>query len=63
MVNDALLSDKDSVVLVVYLILRLETPRMSYMSTSFFDTGLIGLDIPDLVQPVIRSDSQPYEGY
>ena len=51
MVDDALLSDNDSVVLVVYLVLRLETPRMSCMSAPLFDTRLIGLAVPDLVQP------------
>ena len=63
MVDDALLSDNDSVVLVVYLVLRLETPRMSCMSAPLFDTRLIGLAVPDLVQLVIGSDSRPYEGY
>ena len=63
MVDDALLSDSDSVVLVVYLVLRLETPRKSYMSAPLFDTRLIGLAIPDLVQLVIGSGSRPYEGY
>ena len=63
MVDDALLSDSDSVVLVVYLVLRLETPRMSCISASFFDTRLICLNILDLVQSVIGSDSRPYEGY
>ena len=63
MVDDALLSDNDSVVLVVYLVLRLETPRMSCMSAPLFDTRLIGLAIPDLVQLVIGSGSRPYDGY
>ena len=63
MVDDALLSDSDSVVLVVYLVLRLETPRISCMSAPLFDTRLIGLDVPDLAQPVFGSGSQPYEGY
>ena len=63
MVDDALLSDSDSVVLVVYLIFRLETPRMSCMSAPLFDTRLIGLAVPDLVQLVIGSGSRPYEGY
>ena len=49
MVDDALLLDNDSIVLVVYLILRLETPMMPYMSALLFDIRLIGLDIPDLV--------------
>ena len=63
MVDDALLSDNDSVVLVVYLVLRLETPRMSCMSAPLFDTRLIGLAIPNLVQLGIGSGSRPYEGY
>ena len=63
MVDDALLSDNDSVVLVVYLVLRLETPRMSCMSAPLFDTRLISLVVPDLVQLVIKSGSRPYEGY
>ena len=54
-VDDALLSDNDSVVPIVYLVLRLKTPRMSCMSIPLFDTGLIGLEAPNLVQPVIRS--------
>ena len=48
MVNDTSLSDNDSVVLVVYLILRLETPRMSCMSTPLFYIGLIGLEVLEL---------------
>ena len=63
MVDDALLSDSDSVVLAVYLVLRLETPRMSCMSAPLFDTRLIGLAFLDLVQLVIGSGSRPYEGY
>ena len=63
MVDNALLSDNDSVVLVVYLVLRLETPRMSCMSAPLFDTRLIGLAVLDLVQLVIGSGSRPYEGY
>ena len=63
MVDDALLSRNDFVVPMVYLVLRLETPRMSYMSAPLFDTRLIGLDDPDLVQLVIGSGNRPYEGY
>ena len=63
MVYDTLLSDNDSVVLVVYMILRLKTPRMSYISAPLFDTRLIDLDVPDLVQLVIGSGNRPYEGY
>ena len=63
MVDDALLSNSDSIVLVVYLVLRLKTPRMSCMSAPLFDTRLIGLAVPDLVQLVIGSGSRSYEGY
>ena len=63
MVDDALLSDSDSVVLVVYLVLRHGTPRMSCMSAPLFDTRLIGLAVPDLVQLDIGSGSRSYEGY
>ena len=63
MVDDALLLDNNSIVSVMYLVLRLETLRMSSMSAPLFDTRLIGLDILDLVQLVIRSGSQTYEGY
>ena len=63
MIDDALLSNSDSVVLVVYLVLRFEKPRMSCMSAPLFDTRLIGLAVPDLVQLVIGSGSRPYEGY
>ena len=63
MVDDALLSDSDSVVLVVYLVLRLETPRMSCMSAPLFNTRFIGLNVLDLVQLIIGSGSQPYESY
>ena len=48
MVDDVLLLDNDSVILVVYLVLRLKTPRISYISTSLFDTGLIDLEVPYL---------------
>ena len=63
MVDDALLSYSDFVVLVVYLVLRLETPRMSCMSTPLFDTRLIGLKVPNIVQLVIGGGGQPYKGY
>ena len=46
MVDDALLSNSGSVVPVVYMFLRLETPRMSCMSAPLFDTRLIGLAVP-----------------
>ena len=61
MVDGALMSNSNFMVLVVYLVL--ETPRMSYMNTLFFDTRLIGLEVPDLAQPVIGSGSQPYKDY
>ena len=48
MVDDALLSDSDFVIPMVYLVLRLEILRMSCMSTLLFDTGLIGLEVPDI---------------
>ena len=63
MVNDTSLSNSDFIVLVVYLVLRLKTPRMSYMSTPFFDTRLIGLKVSYLTQPIIGNSSQPYEDY
>ena len=63
MVDDALLSKNDSVVLVVYLVLRLEIPRMSCISIPPYDTRFIGIEVPDLVQPIIGSGSQPYGGY
>ena len=44
-VDDALLSKSDSIFLMMYLILRLETPRMSCMSAPLFDTRLIGLTV------------------
>ena len=55
MVDDALLLDSDSIVPIVYLVLRLEKPRLSYMSAPLFIIQLIGLDVPDLAQPVIGS--------
>ena len=63
MVNDTSLSNNDFIVLVVYLVLRLETSRMSCMSTPLFDTRLIGMKVPDLAQPVIQSGNEPYEDY
>ena len=62
MINDTSLLDSDSVVLVMYLVLRLETPMMPCMSTLLFDTKLIGLEVPNLAQLIIVSGSQPYEG-
>ena len=46
MVNDTSLSNSDFVIPMVYLVLRLETPRMSCMSAPLFDTRLIGLAVP-----------------
>ena len=63
MVDDALLSDNDSVIPMVYLVLRLKILRMSYINTPLFVTGLIGLEVSNLAQSVIGSDSQPYESY
>ena len=62
MINDTSLLDSDSVVLVMYLVLRLETPMMPCMRTLLFDTKLIGLEVPNLAQLIIVSGSQPYEG-
>ena len=61
MVNSMSLSDSGSMFSIVCLVLRLETSRMPYMSTSLFDIKLIGLEVLDLAQPVIGNDSQPYE--
>ena len=44
-VDDTSLSNNDSVVPVVYLVLRLKTPSMSYLSTPLFDIGLIDLEV------------------
>ena len=57
MVDNTSLSDNDSIILVVYLVLRLEIPNMSYMSTPLFDIKLIGLEVLDLIQSVIGSGS------
>ena len=62
-VNDTSLSDNDSNILVVYLVLRIKTLKMSCMSTLFFDTRLIALEVLDLAQPVIGISSQSYEDY
>ena len=50
MVDDTSLLDNDSIILVIYLVLRLEIPKMSYMSTPLFDTELIDLEVPNLTQ-------------
>ena len=55
MVDDTSLSDSDFVVLVVYLVLIFEIPRMSYISTPFFNYRLIYLEVQDLAQLVIES--------
>lgn len=41
----------------MYLVLRLETPMMPCLRTLFFDTGLIGLKVLDLIQMVIGNDN------
>ena len=46
--DDTLLSNNDYVVLMVYQVSRLETLRISYMSTPLFDTRFIGLIVSDL---------------
>ena len=63
MVDDALMLESDSIVLVVYLVLRHEILRMFYMIILLFDTRLIGLEVSDLTQPVIGSGNQTYKGY
>ena len=63
MVDDVLLSDSDFIILMVYMVIRFEIPRMSYMNTRFFDARLIGLEVPDLAQFVFGSGNQPYENY
>ena len=57
MVKDTLLSGSNFIILVVYLVLRLETLRMSYMSTPLFNIRLIDLEVLDLAQLVIGSGS------
>ena len=63
MVDDTSLLNSDSTIPMVYLVLRLDTLRMSYMSTQLFDTRLIDLKVLDLAYSVIESDSQLYEDY
>ena len=63
MVNDTSLSDNNSIVPIMYLVLRLKILRLSCMSIPLFDTGFIGLKVSNLAQPVIGSGSQPYKGY
>ena len=48
---------------MMYLVLRLEIPRMYCMSTPLFDTGLIDLEVPNLAQPIIESGIQSYKEY
>lgn len=57
--DDVLLLNNNFIVLVVYLVLRLEISK----STSLFDIELIGLEVSNLAQLIINNDSQPYEGY
>ena len=57
MIDNALLSNNDFVVPIVYMVLRLKIPRMSCMSITFFDTRLICLEVLSLAQSVIGSDS------
>ena len=49
MVDDVLLLDSDSIIPIEYLIFILKIPKMSYMSISLFDIGLIELEVLDLV--------------
>ena len=50
MIDDISFSYSDFIILVVYLVFRLEIPRMSCMSTPLFDFELIGLEVTDLAQ-------------
>ncbi|KAJ8459624.1 hypothetical protein OPV22_032550 [Ensete ventricosum] len=43
-IDDSKSNSSDSIVPVVYLVLRLETPMMPCMSTPFFDARLTGLE-------------------
>ena len=45
MVDDTSLLDNNFIVPIMYMVLRLETPRMSYMSTSLFNIELICLKV------------------
>ena len=56
-VDDISLSNNDFMVLIMYLVIRLETPRMFYFSTSFFNTGLIYPKVSHLTQSIIESSS------
>ena len=40
----------------MYLVLRLEIPKISHMSTPFFDIRLTGLEVLDLIQLVLGND-------
>ena len=60
-VDDTSLLNSDFVVSIVCLVLRLKIPRMSYMSTLFFDIRFMGMKVSYLTQPVIESGSQPYD--
>ena len=62
MINDTSSSDNNFVVSIVYLVLRLKTLRMPCLSTTFFNTGVIGLEVPDPVRTVIGNGNKPYKG-
>lgn len=49
MVDDISLSNSDSVIPMMYMVLRLEISRISYISTPLFDARLIGLEVSNLV--------------
>ena len=49
MIDDTSLLDSNPIILIVYLVFRLETLRMSRMSTPLFDIRLIGLKVLDVV--------------
>ena len=62
MVDDTSLSVNDSMILIMCLVLRLKIPRMPYMSTPLFDMRLIDLKVLNIIQLVIESGSQTYDG-
>ena len=48
MVDDTSLSNSDFIIPMVYLVLRLETPRIFYMNTPLSNTELIDLEVSNL---------------
>ena len=56
-IDNISLLDIDFIISVVYLVLKLKTQRISFMSTLLFDTRLIGLKVSYIAQLVIMSDN------